>query len=106
MEARRDRASLPLVPLVIQKLVGQIDQFHHGLGCSRCLGKGYAGRQGVFELFEPTTETLEGVAAGLSLQELRAVAMQNDYRTLRDDGFEKVKLGLTTIEEVIRVSSQ
>ena len=86
--------------------VGQIDQFHHGLGCSRCLGKGYAGRQGVFELFEPTTETLEGVAAGLSLQELRAVAMQNDYRTLRDDGFEKVKLGLTTIEEVIRVSSQ
>jgi len=91
---------------IAEESVGPIELFHHGLGCSRCLGKGYAGRQGVFELFEPNDETLDGVAQGLSLQELRALAIQGGYRTIRDDGFEKVKLGLTTIEEVIRVSTQ
>jgi len=91
---------------IAEDSVGPIEQFHHGLGCSRCLGKGYAGRQGIFELFEPSEDSIEGISAGLSLQELRAVTMQKEYRTLRDDGFEKVRLGLTTIEEVIRVSSQ
>ncbi len=91
---------------IAEESVGPIEKYHHGAGCSRCLGKGYAGRQGIFELFEPTDEVLEGVSQGLSLQELRAIAIQNGYRTLRDDGFQKVKMGLTTIEEVIRVSTQ
>ena len=91
---------------IVEESVGPIEKYHHGAGCSRCLGKGYAGRQGIFELFEPNDETLEGISAGLSLQELRALAIQNGYRTIRDDGFDKVKLGLTTIEEVIRVSTQ
>lgn len=91
---------------IAEESVGVIETYYQGAGCSRCLGKGYAGRQGIFELFEPTDETLEGVSAGLSLQELRAMAIKDGYRTLRDDGFEKVKLGLTTIEEVIRVSTQ
>jgi len=91
---------------LVEEAVGTVETFHHGAGCSRCLGKGFAGRQGIFELFEPTDELLEGVSAGLPLQELRTIAAKSGYRTLRDDGFAKVKLGLTTIEEVIRVSSQ
>jgi type IV pilus assembly protein PilB len=91
---------------IAEESVGPIEKYHHGAGCSRCLGKGYAGRHGIFELFEPDEETLAGISAGLSLQELRGLAIRNGYRTIRDDGFNKVKLGVTTIEEVIRVSTQ
>ncbi len=83
--------------------IGEVAELMHGPGCSRCRGTGYAGRLGIFELFIPDDETLEAIAAGRHLQDLRALAQGKGHRTLRADGFRKVGVGLTTFEEVMRV---
>ena len=80
-------------------------ELYRGVGCSRCRGRGYSGRVGVFELFLPDDEILEAIASDASLQRLRAIAQSRGYHTLRDDGMAKVIAGQTTIEEVIRVLS-
>lgn len=80
-------------------------EFMHGRGCSRCRGTGYAGRLGIFELFIPGEAVLEQIATGCTLQELRVIVGKLGHRTLREDGLQKVAAGLTTVEEVIRVSA-
>ncbi|TVQ31593.1 MAG: type II/IV secretion system protein [Phycisphaeraceae bacterium] len=87
----------------IEAAAGECKELFRGAGCSRCLGKGYAGRLGIFELLLPNDQMLEGVGRGLNLHELREIAAKTGYRTLRDDGFIKAKMGLTTVEEVMRV---
>ena len=76
-----------------------------GAGCSRCRATGYAGRVGVFELYAPDEKALEAVARGISLQELRVIADNAGHRSLRRDGIVKAAAGLTTFEEVVRVSA-
>ncbi|MHC4775175.1 MAG: ATPase, T2SS/T4P/T4SS family [Planctomycetota bacterium] len=78
---------------------------YHGEGCARCRGTGFAGRIGIFELLVPNEEVLAAIARGASLQELREILAKNGYVTLRSDGMEKVKGGLTTVEEVFYVTS-
>ena len=90
---------------ILAEHVGLYDEMFHGEGCARCHGKGYAGRLGVFELFVPTGEVLDAIAQGAGAQDLRAIAMANGFRPLRQDGLSKAVQGLTTIEEVVRVSS-
>ena len=77
-----------------------------GTGCSHCRNTGYAGRIGIFELLVPDAETLEGIASGESLQSLRTRLAGSGFRTLREDGWEKVAAGLTTPEEVLYAASQ
>jgi len=76
-----------------------------GQGCARCRGTGYAGRLGIYELFVPGESMLEQIASGATLQELRVMANAAGHSTLRDDGLSKAKLGLTTVEEVMRASA-
>jgi len=83
----------------------ECQELFRGPGCSRCRGTGYAGRLGIFELFVPTETQLERIAAGVNLQELRALATAAGHRTLRDDGLYKAAAGLTTVDEVVRASS-
>ncbi len=78
-----------------------IETFYHGEGCKACRNTGYAGRAGIYELFEPNDEALDAIARGVSLQELRQIGRQAGYTTLRQDGLEKVAAGITTIEELI-----
>lgn len=80
-------------------------ELFRGAGCSRCLGKGYAGRLGIFELFLPDDAVLEAVAKGVNLHDLRDIALRSGFRSLRDDGLAKARLGMTTVEEVMRVCS-
>lgn len=75
---------------------------YHGAGCSRCRGKGFAGRLGIYELFVPQDASLDAIARGASLQDLRAAAGAS-IQTLRDDGFAKVAAGQTTADEILRV---
>ena len=77
-----------------------------GAGCGRCRGTGYAGRIGVFELLAPDAGMLEGISDGESLQALRVRLSDAGFRTLRDDGWEKVAAGLMTPEEVLYAASQ
>lgn len=84
---------------------GSIDGLFRGQGCSRCRATGFAGRLGIFELLMPDPELLSEIARGANLQELRAYIAAAGYATLRADGMEKVKAGLTTAEEVFYVTS-
>ncbi len=88
-----------------QSIGEEVNQLYRGAGCSRCMGKGYAGRLGIFELFLPDEEMLEAIAKGANIQDLRAIAVRQSFRTLRDDGFSKAMQGLTTPDEVWRVCS-
>ncbi len=76
-----------------------------GAGCSRCRGRGYSGRLGIFELFVPEHDALEAISRGVSLQELQSVVYAGGYRTMHDDGVDKALAGQTTMEEVTRVLS-
>jgi len=88
-----------------EEAVGTAQRLFRGAGCTRCMGKGYAGRIGIFELLVPDEALLEAIGKGAELHELRAMAIERGFRTLRTDGFTKATMGLTTVEEVLRVCS-
>ncbi|MEY3143664.1 MAG: Type traffic warden ATPase [Planctomycetota bacterium] len=85
----------------IEAVTGPIPHFARGGGCARCRGSGFAGRLGVFELLVPDENFTVAVSRGATLQELTAVARASGQRTMRMDGFEKIRDGQTTFEEVV-----
>jgi type II secretory ATPase GspE/PulE/Tfp pilus assembly ATPase PilB-like protein len=80
--------------------------FYRGKGCPKCKGTGFSGRIGVFELMLINEEIKEMVAAKKSAGEIKKKAVGVGMRTLFDDGMLKVKAGLTSIEEVLRVTEE
>ncbi|MGP1310224.1 MAG: GspE/PulE family protein [Phycisphaerales bacterium] len=90
----------------LMETFGEVGELVKGAGCTRCRGRGYSGRLGVFELFVPTEAMLEGIASGAGLQELRRLARDAGFQTLREDGLAKALAGQTTVDEVLRVLSQ
>jgi type IV pilus assembly protein PilB len=78
--------------------------FYRKKGCPRCGQTGYKGRIGVYQLLV-MSETLEGLAASkASREELERAAIEEGMRTLWDDGLSKVAAGLTSLEELARVT--
>jgi type IV pilus assembly protein PilB len=78
--------------------------FYRKKGCPRCNQTGFKGRIGIFQLLA-MSETLETLAAEkASREELERAAMEEGMRTLWDDGLAKVAAGLTSIEELARVT--
>jgi general secretion pathway protein E len=73
--------------------------------CSRCSRTGFHGRTGIYELFTLDEETRRLVSERSSLDVLRSAARSREMATLRDDGMAKVAAGVTTLEEVLRVTS-
>jgi type IV pilus assembly protein PilB len=73
-----------------------------GAGCDRCNNTGYKGRVGLYEVMEITNELRELILVGASALELRRKAVEEGMLTLRASGLEKVKAGVTSIEEVLR----
>ena len=82
-----------------------VDAFR-GRGCEVCNGSGYKGRAGIFELMELNEELRELIMAGADASRLTAAAQRNGMRQLREDGWVKVKAGMTTAEEVTRVTQE
>lgn len=83
-----------------------IDTVYHGTGCAQCRDTGYAGRLGIYELMIPDDECLDLISRGAGLQELRRHIEAGDgYTTLRQDGLEKVRAGLTTLEELFKATA-
>jgi type IV pilus assembly protein PilB len=74
------------------------------VGCVRCGGTGYKGRTGLYEVMTMTDELRELALERGSAEEVAAVAVKQGMRRLRQDGFEKVKAGVTSIAEVVRVT--
>jgi general secretion pathway protein E len=73
--------------------------------CVQCSGTGYHGRTGIYELFTLDEQIRHLVAERASLDMLRAAARSREMTTLRDDGMAKVAAGVTTLEEILRVTS-
>jgi type IV pilus assembly protein PilB len=80
-----------------------LEAFEPG-GCRRCNGMGYRGRIGLYEVMNVTEEIRRLILARAPADDIEAVALREGMRRLRDDGFEKVKSGMTTMAEVARVS--
>lgn len=77
---------------------------YHGTGCKNCSFTGYRGRAGVYELLI-VDETIRGlILAKANAQTIRDIARKNGMHCLRDDGWKKVLLGVTTVEEILRVT--
>ncbi len=79
-------------------------QFYRGRGCNACKDTGYSGRSGLFELLLMSDEMKKLVVSRASTEEIQAKARQEGMRVLREDGLEKARAGITTIEEVLRVT--
>lgn len=87
-----------------KKLEGQT--IYKGKGCSECGGTGFIGRLGIYEMLVPNRELRQLVEKGGSATEIRQVSRQGGMKTLREEGLMKVSQGLTSIDEVIRVTSE
>lgn len=79
-------------------------QCYTGTGCPHCMETGYFGRTGVFELLTIDDEMKELIIAQTPGHAIKDAAIRKGMRTLRDDGMRQVLAGLTTVEEVLRVT--
>jgi type IV pilus assembly protein PilB len=73
-----------------------------GRGCPSCNDTGYKGRIGLYEVMEVTDEIRELILIGASALELRKKSIEDGMITLRESGLQKIRNGVTTIEEVVR----
>lgn len=80
------------------------DQLFHGAGCDYCRDSGYVGRVGIYELLVIDEEFRDIINKDPSIGNMRRVFYESKQPCLFDDGITKVKQGLTTIEEVLRVT--
>jgi type II secretory ATPase GspE/PulE/Tfp pilus assembly ATPase PilB-like protein len=76
----------------------------HTVGCRECRQTGYIGRHGIFEMMGMNNEVRQKILKNCSSQEIREVARRAGLRTLREDGWRLVKEGITTPDEVMRVT--
>ena len=79
-------------------------QLYKGRGCNNCALSGYFGRTGIFEIFVVNDEIQRMIFEKNPVNELRARARQLGMRTLREDGLRKVVAGITSLDEVLRVT--
>lgn len=75
-----------------------------GVGCRNCRGTGYKGRTGVFEVLEMTEEVRTAVMRSASIDEIRRIAVGQGMVSLRESTLSKVRAGITTPEEMLKVT--
>ena len=80
--------------------------YYRGRGCERCLGLGYRGRSGIYELLPVDEETRELLLARKDAATIKAAAQRKGMKSLRDAGLVKAAAGETTLEEVLRVTQE
>ncbi len=80
--------------------------FMRGKGCANCNKKGFRGRMGIYELMIMTPQVREMAFKGESTQNIRRVARKQGMRTLFEDGVVKAIRGMTTIDEVLRITQR
>ena len=93
------------VALLARRPVGRGLILTRGIGCAECRGTGYRGRVGLFELLLVTDELREALSRGARRPALVQLAIEQGMVPLRADGWLKVETGLTTIDEVLRVTT-
>jgi type II secretory ATPase GspE/PulE/Tfp pilus assembly ATPase PilB-like protein len=89
----------------LDRHVGAVETLYKPKGCPRCRNLGYLGRIGIHELLVPDDLFRERLSQAAALSELRELARAARLKTLRTDGMEKVKSGITTLAEVHRTTA-
>jgi type IV pilus assembly protein PilB len=97
-------ANLPEATLARYGLEGADVQ--EPVGCIRCSNSGYRGRVGLYVVLQVTEEIRALLLGGASVDDIAASAERAGMRRMRDDGLHKVRLGLTTLAEVARVTTE
>jgi general secretion pathway protein E len=86
--------------------IGKNTILYQGKGCEHCTFTGYYGRSGIFELLVVNEEMRRLILKGADANELRDAARRLGMRTLFENGAEKIKAGVTTLSEVLRVTQE
>ena len=79
---------------------------YEAVGCELCHHSGFSGRMGIYEVLPITDNIRPLIVARVSSNEIKSEALRQGMKTLRDDGWRKVLAGVTTVEEVLRVSEE
>ena len=79
---------------------------HEAVGCEKCRITGFRGRTGLYELLQVTEGIEHLILQRSSSNAIKQKAVEEGMLTLRDDGWAKVLEGMTTIEEIVRVSEE
>ena len=77
---------------------------YHSVGCRQCRGIGFTGRMGIYELMVNTDAVRQLAHDGESSWKIKQAAVRDGMKTLRDDGWRKAMNGLTTVDEILRVT--
>ena len=80
--------------------------YMHGRGCQDCRDSGYAGRVGIFELLMIDDPIRALVVSRASAREIQITARKSGFLTMREDGLIKAAAGMTTLQEVLRVTQE
>ena len=98
-----------ITPAVLKRLnikTSKDATFYHGKGCSKCNNTGYLGRMGTLEVLLIDDAIRDLIIKGKSSDEIKEYAVANGMKTLRENAFKKALSGLTTIEEVLRITTE
>ena len=79
-----------------------VPQIYEKNGCAKCNYTGYKGRTAIFEFLEITENIAEMISQKVSTKTIKMAAMENGFKSLKELGIEKINLGLTTYDEVLR----
>lgn len=79
---------------------------YKGKGCDRCGGSGYSGRIGIYEVLDVNQKISGMIMENISASDIRGAAVENGMLTMIQDGYLKALEGLTSLEEVLRVSKE
>ncbi len=89
-----------------KEMVGQKPMFCRPKGCPDCMGTGYRGRTGIYEMMMPTDDIRQLILQNVDSNTIKKKAMSQGMRTLREDGARKVLVGITSSAEVLRVTGE
>ncbi|MBN2376893.1 MAG: type II secretion system ATPase GspE [Sedimentisphaerales bacterium] len=92
------------IPEFLPDALNQQQQFYTGLGCSHCLETGYFDRTGIFELMVVDEDIKELIIKQAPAHLIKESALKKGTRSLRQDGIRQALAGITTIDEVLRVT--
>jgi len=81
-------------------------ELFRGKGCDECRGTGYRGRSGIYELFTIDEDARSLILRHASTRDIRQHAIQRGMVTLRLDGYKRACEGVTTVEEILRVTQE
>ena len=101
VQYKPDKKTLVDLGLILEE--DKLPKLYKPKGCKKCANTGYKGRLGLYEIMLMSEEIEKLTIERATADEIKAVALSEGMSTLKQDGFKKVLLGMTSIEEVLRV---